>query len=221
MPDRAPQDVDARDTAELLRIAVWFGGPAFVIITLAEVALIRRQGWPPLTLLAFLVLNVPLIGAGVFGLWRGIGSGAKSVVGTIFAAGDIAPPPSYSVEETLIARGRYAEAAERFRERLRVTPDDIGAHLRLAALLEDYLRDFSGAEQLYLEARRRRLDPRQEMAVANGLIDLYRHAGRPDRLKVELARFADRYRGTAAGEAARRDLGELKDGERGKGKGER
>ncbi|MGH7645062.1 MAG: hypothetical protein ACREMR_05705, partial [Gemmatimonadales bacterium] len=185
MPDRPPKDVDSRDTAELLRIAVWFGGPAFVIVTLAEVALIRRQGWPPLALLAFLVLNVPLLGAAVFGLWRGIGSGAKSVVATIFAAGDIAPPPpSYPVEETLIVRGQYAEAAERFRDRIRVEPADIGARLRLAALLEDHLRDFSGAERLYLEARRLRLDPRQEMAVANGLIDLYRHAGRPDRLKV-------------------------------------
>ncbi len=220
MPERAPTDRDARDTAELLKIVVWFGGPAFVIVTLAEVALIRQQGWPALLLLAFLVLNVPLIGAAVYGLWRGIGSGARSIVGTIFAAGDIAPPPTYPVEETLIVRGRYAEAAERFRDRIRAEPADIEARLRLATLLEDYVRDFFGAEQLYLEVRRHRLDPRQETAVANGLIDLYRHAGRPDRLKVELARFADRYRGTAAGEAAARELGEIKSGERGMGKGE-
>ncbi len=223
MPDRAPKDVDSRDTAELLRIAVWFGGPAFVIVTLAEFALIRQQGWPPLLLLAFLVLNVPLIGAGVFGLWRGIGAGATLLVRTIFAAGDIAPPPTYPVEDTLIVRGQYAEAAERFRERIRAGPADIEARLRLAAVLEDHLRDFSAAEQLYLEVRRLRLDPRQEMAVANGLIDLYRHAGRRDRLMVELAQFADRYRGTTAGAAAGRELRELKneEGEGGMGKGER
>jgi len=220
VPDRAPKDVDSRDTAELLKIAVWFGGPAFVIITAAEVFLIRQQGWPSLTLIAFLVLNVPLIGAGVFGLWRGIGVGAKSLVATIFAAGDIAPPPTYPVEETLIVRGQYAEAAERFRERIRVEPADIEARLRLAGLLEDHLRDFAGAERLLLEVRRLRLDARQAMAVANGLIDLYRHAGRRDRLMVELARFADRYRGTTAGAAAERELRELKAEDEGRGKGE-
>jgi len=220
MTGRPPRDTDSRDTAELLKIAVWFGGPAFVIVTLAEFALIRQQGWPPLLLLAFLVLNVPLIGAGVLGLWRGIGAGATSLVRTIFAAGDIAPPPTYPVEDTLIVRGQYAEAAERFRDRILVSPADVEARLRLAALLEDHLQDFPGAERMYLEVRRLRLDARQEMAVANGLIDLYRHAGRRDRLMVELARFADRYRGTTAGEAAGRELRELKAGEEGRGKGE-
>jgi tetratricopeptide (TPR) repeat protein len=220
MPARAPKDTDVRDTTELLRIVLWFGGPAFVIITLGEVALIRQQGWPPEVLLLFLVLNVPLIGALVLGLRRGIGSSAKSVVGTILAAGDIAPPRSYPHADALIARGRYAEAADLFHDHVRIEPDDLTARLRLAELLEDHLRDFTGAEALYLEVRRLRPDARQEMTVANGLIDLYRRAGRLDRLKVELARFADRYRGTTAGDAARRELGELKTGERGRGKGE-
>ena len=53
-------------------------------------------------------------------------------------------------------------------------------------------------------------DPRQEMRVANGLIDLYRRTGRGDRLRVELARFAYRHRGTAAGDAAARELSEMR-----------
>jgi hypothetical protein len=57
-------------------------------------------------------------------------------------------------------------------------------------------------------------DPRQEMRAANGLIDLYRRTGRRDRLRVELARFADRYGGTAAGDAAAREVSELKNAPR-------
>jgi hypothetical protein len=41
-------------------------------------------------------------------------------------------------------------------------------------------------------------------------MDLYRRTGRRDRLMVELARFAARFRGTTAGDAARRELAELK-----------
>ena len=67
-----------------------------------------------------------------------------------------------------------------------------------------------GAERLYLEVRRSSPTPHQEMAATNGLIDPYRRTGHRDRLTVELARFADRYRGTPQGEAAARELKELK-----------
>jgi hypothetical protein len=48
------------------------------------------------------------------------------------------------------------------------------------------------------------------MRAANGLIDLYRKLGRHDRLRVELARFADRFRGTPGAAAAARLLREMK-----------
>jgi len=49
------------------------------------------------------------------------------------------------------------------------------------------------------------------MSATNGLIDLYRKMGRTARLKVELARFVDRYRGSALAEGAARELRELKE----------
>jgi hypothetical protein len=67
---------------------------------------------------------------------------------------------------------------------------------------------------LYQEVRRLQPDPRQELRAANGLIDLYRRTGRRERLGAELARFAARYRGTAAGDAAARELNELKNAAR-------
>jgi len=66
---------------------------------------------------------------------------------------------------------------------------------------------------LYLEIRTAQppADARQQMRAANGLIDVYRKMGRTDRLKVELARFVDRYRGTAFADGAARELKDLKD----------
>jgi hypothetical protein len=46
--------------------------------------------------------------------------------------------------------------------------------------------------------------------AANLLIELHRGTGRRDRLLVELARFADRYKGTRAGKHAAMALREMK-----------
>ncbi|MDH5284969.1 MAG: hypothetical protein OEW80_13910, partial [Gemmatimonadota bacterium] len=46
--------------------------------------------------------------------------------------------------------------------------------------------------------------------ASNMLIELYRTTGRRDRLRVELARFADRYRGTRGGRSAAELLRDIK-----------
>jgi len=91
-----------------------------------------------------------------------------------------------------------------------VSPEDRDARLRLAALLERHLAGYDEAERLYLEVRGAEPDARPEMAASNGLIDLYTKTGRRARLKVELARFAERYRGSAQADGAARRLRELK-----------
>jgi tetratricopeptide (TPR) repeat protein len=135
---------------------------------------------------------------------------ATGLVGTIFAAGNIAPPPSYPVADTLVVRGKYADAAEYFRNHLRAHPEDFAARLRLADLDVAHLADYGDAERLYKEVRDAREDPRRELAAYNGLIDLHTRTGNRDRLKVELARFADRYVGSQHALEARRRLDELK-----------
>ncbi len=83
------------------------------------------------------------------------------------------------------------------------------AQLKLAALLEQLERP-DEAERIYLDVRRSHPSPRVEMTAVNRLLNLYRRTGRHDRLKVELARFADRWKGTSAGDHAGRLLRELK-----------
>jgi tetratricopeptide (TPR) repeat protein len=113
----------------------------------------------------------------------------------------------------LIVQGKYAEAADWFRDHIRIDPGDHEARLRLAMLLEMHLKRYDEAEQLLLKIRNATPpgDARQQMQAANHLIDLYRKTGRTDRLIVELARFVHRYRGSAQAAGAERELKQLKE----------
>lgn len=134
---------------------------------------------------------------------------ATALVGNIFAAGNIEPAPSYPVADTLKVRGKFREAAEFFKAHLLAHPEDFEARLRLGDLYVAHLGDYEEAERLFKEVRDAREDPRREMAAYNGLIDLHTKSGRTDRLRVELARFADRYAGSQHALEARRRLDEL------------
>src|SRR5258708_11504687 len=112
-----------------------------------------------------------------------------------------------------MVEGEYGEAADWFRDHIRIEPGDHEARLRLAHLLEMQLQGFDEAERLYLEIRDAEppADKREQLRAANGLIDLYRKLGRTGRLKVELARFVARYQGSSLADVAARELQELKE----------
>ena len=210
---KGPQYSDPADGIQLLRVAAWFGPACYGMLSLLWYFMFDK-GWISGGVFAFLlVLNLPLTVLGIFVIHRAVGSAAVGLVHTIFAVGDIPPEPTYPRQDVLIARGRHAEAADWFRDHLRIEPDDHAARLRLAQLLESHLAGYAEAERLYLEIRKAQppADGRQQMRAANGLIDVYRKMGRADRLKVELARFVDRYRGTPFAEGAARELKELKE----------
>ena len=203
------QDVDSAERAYLLKVAVFFGPACFVMLSMAWYFCLRQEWISGGVFLLLLVLNVPFTIAGIFAIHRAAGATSTGLVKTIFAAGNIPPPPTYPRQDVMIVRGQYAEAADYFRDHIRIEPGDHEARLQLAHLLETRLQGDAEAEQLYQEVRRMQPAPQQEMRAANGLIDLYRRTQRRDRLRVELARFADRYRGTAAADAAARELTEL------------
>jgi Arc/MetJ-type ribon-helix-helix transcriptional regulator len=128
----------------------------------------------------------------------------------VLAGGNITPEPAHSGMESLIARGFYPEAAEQLRAHLVAAPGDHAARFKLADLYRRHLDNPLAAERLYLEVRSATVAPREEMFAGNMLIELYRETGRKDRQIVELARFAERWRGTAAGRSAAAALKELK-----------
>lgn len=213
----ALKDIDSVERAFLVKIAVRFGGPCFILLSLTWFFFLERGYIGPVVFGALMILNIPLTVAGVLALDRGTTKASAQLMKTIYSAGDIPPPPTYPRQEMLVIRGQYAEAAEYFRDHLVVEPGDNEARLRLADLLEKHLADHAGAERLYLEVRRTFTNPREEMGAANGLIDLYRKTGQRGRLMAELARFAGRYSGSPQGEEAARALREMKEADRGDG----
>ncbi len=203
--------MDAAERAQLIKTVVLFGGPCFVILGALWFFLAARDVISPAFASVLVLLDVPLAVVAAFGIHALVGRGSAGLMNTIYSWGSGPPAPvSYPRQDALIARGAYGEAADYFRDHIRVTPEDMEARLRLADLLEQRLKGDREAEQLYLEVRNRATERSHQFAASNDLIDLYRRTGRTDRLRVELARFAHAYPGTAAGKAAAAELRELK-----------
>lgn len=156
------------------------------------------------------LLSVP--GGLLFALlaWWLLGEGSRGFVGVLFAAGNIPPEPSFSLEESLIARGEFENARLVLESRVAEGRDTIATQLRLADLHARLLREPAAAARWYLAARSGTRDDRQRWEATNGLIDLYRASGETGRLMTELARLAQLWPGTRAGQDAKRELRDLK-----------
>ncbi len=207
------KDLETHDTTDLFRIAVLFGPPCLIILSAAWFFLLAKGFISPRTFVLLMVANIPITVGGVVVIFLVVRTMAVGVAHMATAAGNIPPPPSYPNQDLLIAQGKYREAADYFRDHIRITPEDMDARLRLADLLERYLGDLAGAEQQFLAIRRLSNEPHLEVPVTNGLIDVYRKQGRREQLKSELARLVERRRGTALGEGAARELQELEAGD--------
>lgn len=201
---------DAADRAQFLSLfgrILMFGLPLLMSGEAAGVA----YGWYGVgTLLLLWILNLPVIYGLARLLYGVIEGGALAFANTVHGAGNLPPEPAHSGCESLVARGFYREGAEAFEALLAEHPEDNMARVKLAEVYRTHLAQPGRAEQLYLEVRRHAPSPREEMLVANLLIEHYRATGQAGRQVVELARFADRYRGTRAGADAARALAELK-----------
>jgi len=210
---KGPQYSDSTDVIRLLRVATWFGPACFVMLS-GLWYFMWDKGWISGGVFLFLlILNVPITIGAIFVIHRAVGEASVLLVKTIFADGDIPPPPTYPRQDVLIVQGKYADAADCFRDHLTIEPGDHEARLQLAHLLEMRLKRYDEAERLYLEIRNAEpaASPFEQMRATNGLIDLYRKLGRTGRLKVELARFVERYQGSPLTAGAARELKELKE----------
>ena len=208
-------EVDSAERAQFIRLATLTFPPAFLFLTLGE-ALAYGKGWiGGWTLALLILLNFPAVYGLSLLVFRLINSSAHGFTNMVLAAGNLPPDPAHSPYEALAARGFYAEAAAAYRQHLVEQPQDHLARVKLADLYRHHLADADAAERLYLEIRRGKPSPSEDRLASNLLIELYRKAGRKDRLMVELARFADHYKGTRAGEDAARTLREMKEEMRG------
>lgn len=207
---RRLQDRDVAEQAQLLKLALWLY-PTAVIMLGVLALMMREQEWiSPLAFRIILVVNIPLAGVIVLAVWFVVGRAAEGLAQVVYAGGNIKPEISFSLEDSMIARGEFEAARVTFEARLTGGTEDTAVRLRLAELHTRHLRQPAEAIRWLQEARRGPCDDRQQAAVANGLIDLYRATGERGRLMVELARFAELYPNTRAGADAREELRRLK-----------
>ena len=206
---RRLDDSHLGERAQRLKLIFLLGGPTYVILTAAELKLAWQGRISPAVLFLLLVLNFGVIALIAWLILRSTDGAARAFTRTVYAHGNIAPDPTFSAEETLIIRGKAVEAEELLKARILARPAELESRLKLAELLEQLGRP-GEAERIYLDVRRLQPSRRVEMTAVNRLLNLYRQTGQHDRLKVELARFADRWKGTSAGDHAGRLLRELK-----------
>jgi hypothetical protein len=201
---------DSADRAQFLKLFIRTSVPGLPILIMGQ-AFGVAQGWYGTGgLLLLLLLDLPLLLLLSTLLWYTIAGTAEGFTRTVLGAGNLTPDPAHSGCESLVARGFYPEAAEAFQRMIADHPGDDLARIKLAQLYRDHLASPDKAEQLLLTVRSDARDPRHGIMAANLLIELYRATGRPDRLMVELARFAERYRGSRAASEAARTLREMK-----------
>lgn len=138
--------------------------------------------------------------------------GSQKTIEGIYLGGPSPPLASYSRAETLAIRGRYEEAAAAFEAACLACPSDPEPCLRLARLLRDRMSQPEKALEWLRRARDTDgIDRGRELIASREIIDLHLGAlARPRSAMPELARVAERFRGSAAGEWAAAELTRLK-----------
>ncbi|MEO8479663.1 MAG: hypothetical protein ABI542_08525 [Gemmatimonadota bacterium] len=198
-PPKRLADGHVGEKMENLRILITLAPWLYIVLVIIEglVGLSAGQWW-----LALFVIN-PLLVYLVSRVLRGAFGGiASTFMGGLLSTRGTAHTREFSEMESLIVRGEFAEAADRYRSHLVAFPDDTDASIRLAVLTAEKLRDPDAAVAHYLHARESGPTPQQETLIGNGLIDLYRAAGDAHALRAELARFARLHQHSAAGRHA-------------------
>ena len=176
------------------------------------------------------VLAAPLLDAGIL---PGLGAGAmlaglwSFVVDRLFCGDTVdravdfllsgsqssafALEPILADGEALEREGRADAAIQKYRELVQHRPGEAEAYLRAARLLSAQGRAGEAAGLLRQARRQARLSDGHELLIGRQLAELaLGPLADPTQAAGELALLASRFRGTAAGDAAERDLQQLR-----------
>ena len=201
---------DTAELAQLLKIAFWLGGSMLIIGPATILFLARRFDLAAVVVVILLLLLLPATWGLILLVERGTAQASRGLITTLHAGNADAPGTGFSRQEALVAQGRLEDAAVAYRLHLADHPNDVAALVALGRLLGGPLADPEGAAAAYRTARQSPAGGDWDRIIANDLIDLYGRTGQEGRLRVELARFGETYRGTNAGDAAMARLRELK-----------
>lgn len=203
------RDFDSADRAAKIAIAAWSLAGA-LIGALLGVFVSRVTSIPaPLA-----IIGCALAGAaGVYLFANVIGQTAGDLLASVYSPARSTRDVNarLSLAESLVARGRYPEAAAEYRRQAELAPADPEPCFRLGRLHRDHLDDPEAAVLWYRQARSVAAEPGQELLAVRELIELFtRRIGDPGRAIPELARFLDRHPDSPAYGWAKAELERLR-----------
>ncbi len=119
----------------------------------------------------------------------------------------------YSHADSLLARGRYEDAAAAYEVACLEHPEDPEPYFRLARLLRDHLQRYDEAAHWFERARAdSQLQGLQGLVVSQELIEIYiRKLRNPRKAIPELRLLVERFPDTPAAEAAQRELEQMRE----------
>jgi tetratricopeptide (TPR) repeat protein len=118
----------------------------------------------------------------------------------------------YSLAESLVARGRFDEAAEAYQLLSEDFPDDPEPRIRLARLLRDNTARYEEAGAMFKSVLSMRgLKPETELILLRELVELYMHKlQQPPRALPYLKRIAEQFANTPTAQWARHEARDIK-----------
>jgi tetratricopeptide (TPR) repeat protein len=136
-----------------------------------------------------------------------VGKGAH-LASQIYAPEGTPPKREYSQAESLIARGRYEEAAVAFEIHCAEYPEDPDPYFRLARLYATHLERYEEAVVWFRRVRKdAKVSPSEDLVALQETIEILFHKLRDPRKAIpDMAALAQRHADTPAGQAAAKEL---------------
>ena len=206
------KNVDAADRVNQIGSLAWSVTVGFLMGGFVGWLLSDKFGISP-----FLAVigSMVLIGAAVYFGSRWLVEGAGAAAQMIHApSGDSTPyKTDFSHAASLVARGRYEDAAAAYELQCIENPEDPEPYLRLAWLYRDNLQSYDDALTWFQRARAdAALSAAQRLLVIQEIVDLYLNRLKTPRKAIpELVQLCEKYPGTPSAEGAARQLKQMRD----------
>ncbi len=199
---KGPKDVDAADTVNKLKAALWALGPGafFGLVGGSYV------GHPILGLFG----GMAILFFGVMGISASAGRAMETIY---MPSGRGSRKKEYSRGEALVAAGEYKDAIITYEGEILDDPAAPEPYLRIARIFRDNLKDRDEALAWFKRATREaELSGGQEIRTRREIAEIFmHHRNEPRKAAPELARLVESYPDTPDGQWAARELARIKE----------
>lgn len=205
-------DFDAAERVGRLRARLWGGALGLMMGAPAGGFVAGRNDF---NIIAGAVIGAVLMGAFVYYGTMWIVSGSAGTFNLINnPSGNTTPyKTDFSHATSLVARGRYEDAAAAYELACIEHPKDPVPYLQLAWLYRDHLQRYDEALTWFLRARAEAdLSKAQQLLAIQEIVDLYVNKMRKPRKAIpELVQMTERFPGTPGAEAAALQLKQMRE----------